>query len=239
MALLTSTIGSKDGFQQSAIEASPFRLSSSESYDISRVSNGIVVRHDDGSSHFHGACSLLGLCHDSAVLLKDLESPTDRVPIAAHEGQALNERHSVSLSLLIADLVRAFLVVPVKDDSTLSSLRVPDRRLVDQSLGIFFGELAMMYPGFDEQKMREHIEMTYNQESTAKCLAALVCYRYVMVQARKAQGSTHRASVENEVYELVQSSNVLLRHVADAKPQLIDVQGLTISVCVSTRPNML
>ena len=167
------------------------------------------------------------------MLLEGLERQTDRASTTANRGHAPNERYSISLSRLVASLVKKFLAVANTDDSTLSSLQVPDRCLVEQSLGTYFCDLDMMYPAFDERLMREHVEMTYDQTSTSKCLAALVCYRYVMAQARKVGGPVQQSSSENEVHELVRSSNVLLRHVADAKSQLIDVQALTISVRVS------
>lgn len=207
------------------------------SYCVGSASNGLVVRFDDGSSQFHGACSLLGLCHNTRLFLEGAELQFGPGTVTDVALQTETATCGATILTLERWLVKTSMASIEADAADLSAIKMPDRSLLDHAINIYFGDPNISDHLFEVEEIHSLIETAYSTISSPTCLATVVCFRYLIAQTCSVE--LHNSSQDDNVSQDAHSDDVeiflkagktLLRHVSEAKLYLLDVQSFACVV---------
>lgn len=239
LALLSSTLGFSQRISSSRTELVPEQSSRPE-FTLVPVTNGILADFADGSTHFYGSCSLVAQCFE-----------TQQFFAAIGGDKGLRDAGDLDSKILHNAIQKSYPVIEGLYDELIrdcteetwhnpASFDLPPRDLLDQSVAIYFSRHKYQQLTLQEYSFRNLVGASYEQTRKPHCLAAVVCFLYVITQALGLQGdqgtrsgtfSIHQQSVWVKNFETFQKA------IQDAfnspswiKPQLIDVQALTAAV---------
>lgn len=238
LALLSGALGLSSDDPASHIDPSP-RQSPRTTFSIVPVSNGIIAESADGSTRFYKSCSLVTQCFET----KQIFTPTDEVTTSESAignfsttlWSPARSSYSVVESLqnkLIEDHIN-------HQETSTDSFGLPPRELVDRCRTIFFSQLHCQRPILHESSFQDQVRAAYSPTAPPPCLAAIVCFRHVIVHVLRLQRGQDTQSLNSpsqestwieNIAEFHQAAKAIVRSPRSLKPQFIDVQALAIAV---------
>lgn len=239
LALLSGALGLPSDDTASHIDPSP-RQSPLTAFNIVPVSNGIIAESADGSTRFYQACSLVAQCFETKQIFPAIEEVTtfENAIDSSSTTPCLPARSSYwMVENLQNNLIENHIT---HQETSTDSFSLPPRELVDRSRTIFFSQLHCQRPILHESSFQDQVRAAYTTTATPPCLAAIVCFRHVIVHVLRLQrgqetqsldSSSQEGSTWNEnIEEFHKAAKAIVRRPNSLKPQFIDVQALAIAV---------
>lgn len=243
LALLSGVLGFSQSGTSSETELVP-EQSPPSAFTLVRVTNGILIELTDGSTNFYGSCSLVAQCFETQQIFaaagnhKVLRNAVDFV------SETLDNAAQKSYSVIEGLYDKLITYRAAEKQHNAASFDLPSRDLLDQSLAIYFSRSNHQQLALQERSFRNLVGACYDQSRKPHCLAAVVCFLHMIIQALELQGDqntrssalpTHQQSVWAENHEIFQKAT---QDVVDSpsglRPQLLDVQALTAAVSSSS-----
>lgn len=211
-----------------SVQGAAHSISTAAPESINRVSNGLVVCFQDGSSKFYSDVCLVGQVFEIEQRLQlDLghAGPTPST-VTRNPSQPRFEA-------LCYDLFQSAL----RETTRLPVIGLyPSQAHVEQAACTFFQKDFVQWPIYAEESFRKNLGIFYRTPDSEKCPAVAIGAWYIVSEVLRSQlasdptSSAIRQSLDESIKALHTTCMSYCYSPELIKPNLIDVQALTIAV---------